>query len=239
MDEDLRAATLAAGPLLLRPWLPDDMPAVIEAYRDPAMRAMLRMLVTDEAEAQHWLRVQQEGRESGSRFSFAVVDRDHSDELVGNVALKYLAPGSVSAEVGYWTTARARGRGIAPRALGALTDWAFEAFAGDGLARLDLLHQVNNEASCRVAEKSGYGFAEVLPARPPWLLDGHRHARGRTGGVRQPSLSSIAEQAQLSRPHGESEPVRRSRTLPQSTVTPSTAHRAGSAGTAGGRATHR
>ncbi|MFE4330624.1 GNAT family N-acetyltransferase [Streptomyces sp. NPDC056831] len=184
MDDDLRIATLAAGPLLLRPWLPDDMPALIEAYRDPAMRATLRMQVTDEAEARHWLQVRQEGRESGSYFSFAVIDRDLGDELVGNVALKHPEPGSGSAEVGYWTTARARGRGIAPRALGALTDWAFEAFAGDGLVRLDLLHQVNNEASCRVAEKSGYGFAEVLPARPPWPLDGHRHARLRSGGVR-------------------------------------------------------
>ncbi|MER5363117.1 GNAT family N-acetyltransferase [Streptomyces sp. NPDC002785] len=184
MDDDLRAATPADGPLLLRPWLPDDAPALLEAYRDPAMRAMLGRPVTDEAEAQQWLRVEQEGRESGSRFGFAVVDRDHAGELVGNVALKYPAPGSGSAEVGYWTTARARGRGIAPRALGALTDWAFEAFAGDGLVQLDLMHQVNNDASCRVAEKSGYGFAEVLPAQPPWPLDGHRHVRGRTGGVR-------------------------------------------------------
>ncbi|MFH8472767.1 GNAT family N-acetyltransferase [Streptomyces sp. NPDC018000] len=184
MDDDLRTATLAAGPLLLRPWLPDDVPALIEAYRDPAMRATLRMLVTDEADAQQWLRVRQEGREAGSYFGFAVVDRDLDGELVGNVALKYPAPGTGSAEVGYWTAARARGRGIAPQALGALTDWAFEAFAGDGLVQLDLLHRMNNDASCRVAEKSGYGFAEVLPARPPWPLGGHRHVRVRSQGVR-------------------------------------------------------
>ncbi|MER8084562.1 GNAT family N-acetyltransferase [Streptomyces sp. NPDC094048] len=184
MDNDPRTAAPEAGPLLLRPWLPEDMAALIEAYRDPAMRAMLRVRVTDEAEARHWLRVQQEGRESGSRFSFAVIDRDLDDELVGNVALKYPSPGSAGAEVGYWTTARARGRGVAPRALGALTDWAFEAFAGDGLVRLDLLHQAGNDASCRVAEKSGYGFAEVVPAHPPWPLDGHRHVRLRTGHVR-------------------------------------------------------
>ncbi|MFF2330753.1 MULTISPECIES: GNAT family N-acetyltransferase [unclassified Streptomyces] len=195
MVADPRTASLTAGPLLLRPWLPDDAPAVVEAYRDPAMRAMLRTLVTDEAEAQQWLRVQQEGRESGSRFSFAVVDRDRSGELVGNVALTYTAAGS-GAEVGYWTAARARGRGIASLALGALTDWAFETFAGDGLVRLDLLHQVGNEASCRVAEKSGYGFAEVLPVRPPWLREGHRHVRLRTGGTRppaEPSASTVAD----------------------------------------------
>ncbi|WP_327367717.1 GNAT family N-acetyltransferase [Streptomyces sp. NBC_01217] len=184
MEDDLRSASPEAGPLLLRPWLTDDIPALIETYRDPAMHAALRMPVADEADAQRWLRVQREGRETGIRFSFAVVDRDHADELVGNVVLKYPAPGSGSAEVGYWTAARARGRGIAPRALGALTDWAFEAFAGDGLVRLDLLHQVDNKASCRVAEKSGYDFAQVLPAQPPWPLDGHLHVRLRAGGVR-------------------------------------------------------
>lgn len=184
MTDALRAATPTAGPLLLRPWLSDDIPALVEAYRDPAMRTMLLTRVADETEAQHWLRVQQEGRKSGSRFSFAVVDRDRDDELVGHVALKYPAPGSGSAEVAYWTVASARGRGVAPRALGALTDWAFEAFAGEGLVRLDLLHRVENEASCRAAEKSGYGFAEVLPARPPWPLDRHRHERVRTDGVR-------------------------------------------------------
>jgi hypothetical protein len=47
------------------------------------------------------------------------------------------------------TAARARGRGVAHRALQALTDWAFTAFPGDGLTRLELLHQVDNTASCR------------------------------------------------------------------------------------------
>ncbi|MGW1846142.1 GNAT family N-acetyltransferase [Streptomyces sp. NPDC001966] len=191
MHDDLvtttAAATLSAGPLLLRPWLASDRPALIEAYRDPAMRATLRSQVRNEAEAEQWLRVRQEGRQSGRYFSFAVVDRDRGGELVGNVALKYPAPGTGSAEVGYWTAAPARGRGIAPLALGALGDWAFEVFAGDGLTRLDLLHQVDNEASCRVAEKSGYGFVEVLPARPPWPLDGHRHTRLRTRDVPPPA----------------------------------------------------
>lgn len=177
MSDDLREAAFSAGPLLLRPWRRDDIPALVEAYRDPAMRDRLRDLITDEADAERWLRVQSEGRESGTRFSFAVVDTDLDDRPVGNAALKYPAPGSGSAEVGYWTVARARGRGLAPQAVEALTGWAFAAFADDGLRRLDLLHQEDNRASCRVAVKSGYTFAEILPARPPWPLDGHRHVR--------------------------------------------------------------
>lgn len=69
-------------------------------------------------------------------------------------------------------------------ARGALTDWAFEAFAEDGLVRLELLHQVDNDASCRVAESCGYGFAEVLSARPPWPREDHRPVRPGPGNGR-------------------------------------------------------
>lgn len=58
-----------------------------------------------------------------------------------------------------------------------LSGWAFERFPE--LTHLDLMHQVDNVASCRVAQKSGYLFQEVLPARPPFPLDGHRHTLAR------------------------------------------------------------
>ncbi|MGZ3113292.1 hypothetical protein [Streptomyces sp. H62] len=56
--------------------------------------------------------------------------------------------------MGYSTAARARGRGAASRAPEALTGRAFESFEADGLERLGLLHQVDDLASCRVAQKS-------------------------------------------------------------------------------------
>lgn len=181
MSDKRRATVLEADALLLRPWQPDDMPDVIKAFRDPSMRTMLRMRVTDEAEAERWLRRQQEGRDSGTRFAFAVVDRA-SGELVGNVAFSRPSLDAASGEVGYWTAPWARGRGVAPQALGVLTDWVFGALAEDGPVRLDLLHQVGNDASCRVAEKCGYDLAEVLPPRPAWPRGGHRHLRLRPGG---------------------------------------------------------
>lgn len=181
MNDDVRGARLRTGSLVLRPWLPGDITVLLDAYRDPAIQAGSRAPVADAAAAERWLRDQEEGRETGLRHSFAVVDTALGDRPVGNVALVRPAPGSAAAEVGYWTAAPARGRGIAPQALEALTDWAFTSFAAEGLVRLDLLHQVDNEASCRVAEKAGYGFAEVLPAHPPWPLAGHRHERRAAG----------------------------------------------------------
>ncbi|MFI6960186.1 GNAT family N-acetyltransferase [Streptomyces sp. NPDC050255] len=177
MSDQLRSARLQSGSLVLRPWLPGDLPALLDAYRDPAITAGSRAPVADEAAAERWLRDQEEGRESGLRHSFAVVDTALGTGPVGNVVLVCPARGSGRAEVGYWTAAPARGRGIAPQALEALTDWAFTVFAADRLVTLELLHRADNEASCRVAEKAGYGFAELLPAHLRWPGEGHRHER--------------------------------------------------------------
>ncbi|MFI8302179.1 GNAT family N-acetyltransferase [Streptomyces sp. NPDC085927] len=184
---------LPAGTLTLRPWSPEDSAELAELYRDEALRRWTSEAVHDEAGAARWVTAQQRGREAGDRFSFAVEEAPEEAleetpaetrapgtavRLVGNVVLKYAARGSGSAEVGYWTAARARGRGVAPRALRALTGWAFTAFAHEGLTRLELLHQVDNVASCRVAEKAGFTLAGTLPAAPPaFPLDGHAHVR--------------------------------------------------------------
>ncbi|MFG1888918.1 GNAT family N-acetyltransferase [Micromonospora sp. NPDC049051] len=173
----LRAPATATLPeLLLRPWRDDDAEALIAAYRDPVLRRWTRAPVTTTAEARRFLASAHRDWADGRRFSFAVLEPDPAgDILVAQVILKNVTARGEDAEVGYWTAAPARGRGVAPHALTAVTDWAFDRFAG--LRRLDLLHQIDNPASCRVAEKAGYRFQEVLPARPPFPRDGHRHAR--------------------------------------------------------------
>ncbi|SOD66388.1 Protein N-acetyltransferase, RimJ/RimL family [Streptomyces zhaozhouensis] len=178
------AATPASPPLVLRPWRMADTAALVEVSRDPALRQWASSAVDSDADGERWVRAQQRGWAAGDRFGFAVLEaRPGSDgeRLVGNVVLKEVASGKPSAEVGYWTAAHARGRGVAPRALEALSDWAFDAFETDGLERLELLHQVDNLASCRVAQKSRYDFDTILPAAPPaFPRDGHLHIR-RTG----------------------------------------------------------
>jgi hypothetical protein len=59
-----------------------------------------------------------------------------------------------------------------------VTAWVFDAFAGTSLRQIMLVHNVDNPASCRVAEKAGYPFRELSPANPPhWFTDGHIHMR--------------------------------------------------------------
>jgi RimJ/RimL family protein N-acetyltransferase len=177
MRIDLRApATPSAPELVLRPWREDDLEALLEIYRDPVLRRWTRHPVTDPTQARQWLEQARRDWDSGHRLSFAVLVEDgDGPQPVANVVLKGITPGRPAAEVGYWTAAPARGRGVAPRAVTAVSRWAFDQFGADGLRRLELLHQVDNPASCRVAEKSGYRFQAVLPARPPFPRDGHLH----------------------------------------------------------------
>ncbi|MFI1148901.1 GNAT family N-acetyltransferase [Streptomyces sp. NPDC020817] len=178
------AATPTAPALRLRPWRPADSAELVEVYRDAALRRWTGAAVHDGASAERWVRDQQRGWETGSRLTFAVVepraDGEGEGPMAGHVVLKGAVPGAASAEVGYWTAAHARGRDVAPRALRALTDWAFASFGDRGLTRLELLHQVDNPASCRVAQKCGYELRGVLAADPPaHPADGHLHARER------------------------------------------------------------
>lgn len=177
MTAEIRVPASDARPgLLLRHWRDTDLGVVVAAYTDPEQRRFTQFTVDGTADGLSWLGVQDRGWADGDRMSFAVCE-DGSDVPLAHVVLKRKDPASGDAEVGYWTTAAARGRGIAPRALAALTDWAFATFGDDGLRRLELRHAGDNEASCRVAEKTGFAFHSILPANETWPTDHHLHIR--------------------------------------------------------------
>ncbi|NYV73370.1 GNAT family N-acetyltransferase [Streptomyces sp. UH6] len=159
----------------------EDVTALVEVSRDRALHQWASSVVGNDADGRRWVQAQQQGWAVGERFGFAVLEAQPGsvrEQLVGNVVLKEVTSGKPAAEVGYWTAAHARGRGVAPRALEALTNWAFDTFKADGLERLELLHQVDNLPSCRVAQKTRYDFDTLLPAAPPaFSRDGHLHVR--------------------------------------------------------------
>ncbi len=176
--------TPTAPALRLRLWHSEDVAALVEAFRDPVLRHRTSHSVEDDEDGLRWVRSQRRDWEAGERFSFAVFEAQPGTgqgRLVGGAVVKEIAPGKQSAEVGYWTVAHARGRGVAPRALEVLTTWAFDTFDAVGpvgLQLLELLHQVDNAASCRVAHKNGYELDRVLEAAPPdFPHDGHVHVR--------------------------------------------------------------
>jgi RimJ/RimL family protein N-acetyltransferase len=88
-----------------------------------------------ERDAARWLASADRGWRDGDRLSFAVLEVDDAGGcvLAGNVGLKNREEsGRVgereTAEIGYWTAVAARGRGIAPAAVRAVSDWVLDAF---------------------------------------------------------------------------------------------------------------
>jgi len=202
---ELRVPAAGRQPaLILRPWRAADIPALAaEMSRgylfggmwsgsgERPFRTVLpggaerRAALADEGDAARWLASQDRGWRDGDRLCFAVLEADDSGGcvLAGNVGLKNREEtGRIgereTAEIGYWTAVAARGRGVAPAAVRAVTGWVFDAFAEASLRQIMLVHDVGNPASCRVAQRAGYPFREFSPANPPhWFTDGHIHMR--------------------------------------------------------------
>jgi RimJ/RimL family protein N-acetyltransferase len=189
----------AAGPtpaLLVRPWLAADMPALLAEMKrelpdrglwsNPDLGPGRPHLTgpTTEAEADEWLASQDRGWHEGDWLTFAVLARSAGGyDLAGHVGLKNRDVGGrigkhPTGEISYWTALAARGQSVAPAAVSVVTEWAFATFGRAGLREIMAVHDVDNPASCRVAEKAGYPYKELSPARPPlWFTDGHIHLR--------------------------------------------------------------
>jgi len=92
------------------------------------------------------------------------------------------------AEVSYWVLPAFRGRGVAPLALGAVADWAFDDV---GFHRLELDHSTQNAASCREAIKAGF-VAEGTKRAQALHLDGWHdmHAHGLLSSDARPDAAT-------------------------------------------------
>lgn len=164
---------LPVDELVLRPWEPGDAARVAEAYADPEIQRWHVRSMT-EAEALAWVRSWPERWEAETGAGWAVVE---DGILLGRVGFRALDLAEGVGEAAYWVVPAARGRGVAPRALRAVTAWMFDHV---GLHRIELVHSTGNAASCRVAEKAGYAL-EGTKRRHGLHADGrhdmHLHAR--------------------------------------------------------------
>jgi RimJ/RimL family protein N-acetyltransferase len=167
----------AAGGLLLRPWQEADVPVFLAAYQDP--------------EIQRW-HTRRPGSEPAVRRWFDRYRRDWAEELgghwavtrgggtvLGRIAFRGLDLDDGVGGCAYWVLPAARGAGVASRALTALSEWAL---GGVGFHRLELDHSTRNEASCRVATRSGFaleGTKRSAAVHADGRHDMHLHARVR------------------------------------------------------------
>ena len=158
---------------VLRAWRPADAPAVVAAYTDPDIQQWHARSM-DMNEALEWIAAWPQRWRHETDCGWAVAS---GEAVLGQISLRGINLDSGFAGVSYWVLPQARGRRIAPRALVAVTRWAFEAL---GLHRIEVDHSTRNPASCRVAERAGYR-AEGVKRSQALHADGwhdmHQHAR--------------------------------------------------------------
>lgn len=150
---------LSDGTIRLETLAPRHLDGLAELGRDPEVQRFTYVPSPwEEGFERTWLERYEQAHENGTRAGFAVVDEE-SGAFLGLAALVRLDRDGREAEAGYIVSPRARGRGVAARALRLLTDWALD---GLGLERVELRITVDNEASIRVAERAGFVREGVL-----------------------------------------------------------------------------
>jgi RimJ/RimL family protein N-acetyltransferase len=147
--KELTQPEITANGITLRSWQASDLPVVTAAFADPAIKRWHCRSMTDQ-EAADWIHSWQARWRDETDAAWAVLD---AGIVVGQVGLRRVDLAEGLAAVSYWVLAHARGRRVAPRALGALTVWTFGTL---GLHRLALSHSTANPASCRVAQHAGF-----------------------------------------------------------------------------------
>jgi RimJ/RimL family protein N-acetyltransferase len=141
---------LADELVLLRPWTADDIPDKVMSFADQSVQRFSWPLVREytEMDARGYFVEQEQARRRGDELNFAFADPADPTAVFGGGSVHAVDLAECRAAVGYWLAPDARGRGIATHATQLMAGWAF---AGLGLARLELTCGPDNEASQRVA----------------------------------------------------------------------------------------
>jgi RimJ/RimL family protein N-acetyltransferase len=152
-------SSLVDGDIRLEPLSADHATAMDALARDDCVARFTRIPAPPpDGFGSVWVERYVRGRDEGTNAGFAILDAGGGD-FVGFIALVKLDLETQEAEAGYIVSSHARGRGIATRALGLLTDWAFTELP---LERIELFMDVENRGSEVVAERCGYTREGVL-----------------------------------------------------------------------------
>lgn len=158
---------LETARLRLRPYRPEDAPAMFALYSDPrVMRYWSFPPWVEVAQASAYLEHARAGMDSGEIFPWAIADRE-SDVLIGALTLFSLHVAQLRAEVGYSLSPDHQGRGLAAEALRCALGHAFDQL---GLVRVEADIDPRNSPSCRLVETLGFVREGLLRKR--WRVNG-------------------------------------------------------------------
>jgi L-fuculose-phosphate aldolase len=165
-----RRPTLRTERLILRPFHPDDAPAVrrLAGTREVADNTLTIPHPYPPGEAERWIATHAPAHENGELVIFAITT--DADGLVGAVGLKLTGDAGI-AELGYWIGVPYWGHGYATEAAREVVRYGFERLA---LQRIQARAFSRNPASTRVLQKIGMrheGFLRKGLRKNDELLD--------------------------------------------------------------------
>ncbi|MFI0975665.1 GNAT family N-acetyltransferase [Streptomyces sp. NPDC021093] len=185
---------------------PTLLDGLLAAAADPQIALWNPLPTADHEAATKWLETRAKAWSAGTLATFALLEGDpdstnNSDStkasdstastntnntttdaasptLLGALTVRWTDRSDGLGMIGYWLLPAARGRGLATKATLAATDWAFRTA---DVRRLEVAHAVENEASCRVAQRCGFPAEGTLRASYRFgdgqYHDEHLHAR--------------------------------------------------------------
>ncbi|MDH6135298.1 RimJ/RimL family protein N-acetyltransferase [Kitasatospora sp. MAA4] len=144
--------------LLLRAPIAADVDAIDKACQDEEIQRWTVVPSPYRREDAEFFvhRLAPDGLRSGTDLIWCVLEKE-TGALVGTQALSARRPGA--AEVGFWASADARGRGYTAEALLAVARWAFTEAR---VRRLEWVAYIGNEPSLAVARRAGFTVEGTL-----------------------------------------------------------------------------
>lgn len=150
---------LSDGVVTLRLKEQADVDAIVATTQDPLIPRYTRVTEENSQEdVRRWLEDSEQERQTGQGVHVLVTDAEDANVL-GAVSLHAIDYENRLAEIGYWVAAGARGRGVAVRAVRLIARHGFRTLP---LERISIGADVENEASCRVAERAGFTREGIL-----------------------------------------------------------------------------
>jgi RimJ/RimL family protein N-acetyltransferase len=148
---------LDLGDIKVRSWRKDDLKSLVHHANNAKIAANLRDQFPHPYTRRDGIDFLEYAQTQEPESSFAI---EFGEEAVGGVGfLMGRDIARISAEMGYWLSEEHWGRGIATRAVAAMSDWAFDNYK---LTRVYAMAFAHNAASIRVLEKAGFEREALL-----------------------------------------------------------------------------
>lgn len=154
---------LVEGPIVLRPWVARDVPALTAAWSDAEIACWTGVPPRrDEQAAHRWIAGDADRRARGLALDLVI---ESDGQVVGEIGLADIDQHHLTAQIGWWISARHRGQGFASRSARLVTQWALSEL---NLEAIVARCHPSNPGSAGVARAAGFVPAGTFEGIELW-----------------------------------------------------------------------